>query len=281
MGSEFYRSRNTCCHRVVCSNPIGFENYWKYTYGRWFILFTYLHTQWQISSGWCIAPPKMSDNACSLHCYDTTYNNVKVHWHYTLPKCARPGRISGTLCLNAPFARVCENSYFYEMAHVIIKCRVTFGKEMFNDCIKPHSICMRLVLSTQEEFSLKRAHYGHSPLNVRSTEVTDLRLPRWPNRLCANSSLAMSWPNHVQILSFASMAPSQVARKHDFVAKNAGGCSSYDVIAPWPDLIRSIFSLPKIAQGLPHQVAQNPAARTRKTSGRGGGLHQPPCTGEA
>ena len=50
------------------------------------------------------------------------------------------------------------------MAHVIIKCRVTFGKKMFNDCIKPHSICMRLVLSTQEEFSLKRAHYGHSPL---------------------------------------------------------------------------------------------------------------------
>ena len=108
--------------------------------------------------------PKMSDNACSLHCYDTTDNNVEVHWHYTSPKCARPGRISGTLCLNAPFARVCENSYFYEMAHVIIKCRVTFGKEMFNDCIKPHSICMRLVLSTQEEFSLKRAHYGHSPL---------------------------------------------------------------------------------------------------------------------
>ena len=31
--SEFYRSRNTCCHtaivvyRVVCSNPIRFENY--------------------------------------------------------------------------------------------------------------------------------------------------------------------------------------------------------------------------------------------------------------
>ena len=115
--------------------------------------------------------PKMSDNACSLHCYDTTDNNVKVHWHYTSPKCARPGRISGTLCLNAPFARVCENSYFYEMAHVIIKCRVTFGKEMFNDCIKPHSICMRLVLSTQEEFSLKRAHYGHSPLPKDNTSI--------------------------------------------------------------------------------------------------------------
>ena len=104
---------------------------------------------------------KMADNACSLHCCDTADNNVKVHWHYRSPKCARPGRISGTLCLNAPFARVCENSYFYEMAHVVIKCRVTFGRKMFNDCIKPHSICMRLVLSTQEEFSLKRAHYGH------------------------------------------------------------------------------------------------------------------------
>ena len=32
--------------------------------------------------------------------------------------------------------------------------------------------------------------------------------------------------NHVQILSFASMAPSQVAIKHDFVAKVSGGCSS-------------------------------------------------------
>ena len=57
------------------------------------------------------------------------------------------------------------------------------------------------------------------------------------------------------------MAPSQVARKHDFVAKVAGGCSSYDVIAPWPDLTGSIFFLPKIAQGLPHKVAQNTAAR--------------------
>ena len=41
------------------------------------------------------------------------------------------------------------------MAHVIIKCRVTFGKKKFNDSIKPHSIGMGLVLSTQEEFSLK------------------------------------------------------------------------------------------------------------------------------
>ena len=79
------------------------------------------------------------------------------------------------------------------------------------------------------------------------------------------------------------MAPSQVARKHDFVAKVAEGCSSYDVIAPWPDLTRSIF-LPKIAQGLPHKVAQNPAARIappffaihEKTSGGGGCTPPPP-----
>ena len=61
------------------------------------------------------------------------------------------------------------------MAHVIIKCRVTFGKKMFNDCIKPHSICMRLVLSTQEEFSLKRAHYGHCPLHLQATVKDDTR----------------------------------------------------------------------------------------------------------
>ena len=56
-----------------------------------------------------------------------------------------------------------------------------------------------------------------------------------------NSTLAMSWPNHAQILSFASMASRQGAVKHGFVIKIAGGCSSYDVIAPWPDLTWSIF----------------------------------------
>ena len=80
------------------------------------------------------------------------------------------------------------------------------------------------------------------------------------------------------------MASSQIARKHDFVAKVAGGCSSYDVIAPWPDLTRSIF-LPKIAQGLPHKVAQNPAALRAAVffairEKPQGGLHQPPCTGK-
>ena len=49
---------------------------------------------------------------------------------------------------------------------------------------------------------------------------------------------------HYDFGSFASMAPSRVAWKHDFVAKVAGGCSSYDVIVPWPDLTRSnIFCL--------------------------------------
>ena len=83
------------------------------------------------------------------------------------------------------------------------------------------------------------------------------------------------------------MAPSQVARKHDFVAKVARGCSSYDVIAPWPDLTRSNFLLPNIAQGLPHKVAKNPVAlravvfslSVKNLSG-GGGLHQTSCTGE-
>ena len=111
---------------------------------------------------------------------------------------------------------------------------------------------------------------------MRSTEVTDLRWPRWPNRQCAYSSLAMSWPNHVQILSFASMAPSQVARKHDFVVKVAGGCSSSDVIAPWPDLTRSISFCQKLCKVCPMRYPNSKSRRRvappffrypRKTSG--------------
>ena len=52
------------------------------------------------------------------------------------------------------------------------------------------------------------------------------------------------------------MASRQGAVKHGFVSKIAGGCSSYDAIAPWPDLTWSIF-LPKVAQGLPQKVPQS------------------------
>ena len=115
-------------------------------------------------------------------------------------------------------------------------------------------------------------------VNVSLSEVTDLKWRHGTEWQCGNSTVAMSWPNHVQILSFASMASRQGAVKHGFVSQIAGGCSSYDVIAPWPDLTWSIF-LPKVAQGLPHKVPQNVAPPffryLRKTSG-GGGLHQPP-----
>ena len=81
------------------------------------------------------------------------------------------------------------------------------------------------------------------------------------------------------------MAPSQVARKHDFVAKVAGGCSSYDVIAPWPDPTRPKFFLSKIVQGLPYKVAQNPAALRAavfllSAKNLRGVAPTPPCTGE-
>ena len=72
---------------------------------------------------------------------------------------------------------------------------------------------------------------------MRLSEVTDLKWPPGTEWQCANSTLAMSWPNHVQILSFASMASRQGAVKHGFVSKIAGGCSSYDVIVrdlTWP-----------------------------------------------
>ena len=115
-------------------------------------------------------------------------------------------------------------------------------------------------------------------VNVRLSEVTDLKWPHRAERQCANSTLAMSWPNHVQILSFASMASSQVAIKHGFVSKIVGGCSSYDVIAPWPDLVN--FFLPKVAQGLPHKVPRNYAPPFFAICEKPQGVYQPPCPGE-
>ena len=127
--SESYRSRNTCCHRVVCVfKPYRVRKLLN-VYILQVVYFVYLFPYSMANiKRLMYCTPKMSDNACPLHCYDTADNNVRVHWHYRSPECDRPGRISGTLCLNAPFARVCENSYIYDMAHAIIKCRVTFGK---------------------------------------------------------------------------------------------------------------------------------------------------------
>ena len=118
-------------------------------------------------------------------------------------------------------------------------------------------------------------------VNVRLSEVTDLKWPHGTEGQCGNSTLAMSWPNHVQILSFASMASRQGAVKHGFVSKIAGGCFSYDVIAPWPDLTWSIFFYQKLRKVCPIRYPKTrrcvapPFFRyLRKTSG--GGLHQPP-----
>ena len=133
---------------------------------------------------------------------------------------------------------------------------------------------------------------------MRLSEVTDVKWPHETEWQCGNSTIAMSWPNHVQILSFAPMASRQGAVKHGIVSKIAGGCSFYDVsFVTWPDLVN--FFLPKVAQGLPRKVPENPAALRaavfrylRKTSGGGaptplsgrgltlaplGGAQRPPC----
>ena len=79
-------------------------------------------------------------------------------------------------------------------------------------------------------------------VNVRLSEVTDLKWPHGTEWQCALCKLNSSnWPNHAQMLSFASMASRQGAVKHGFVSKIAGGCSSYDVIAPWPYLTRRVL----------------------------------------
>ena len=119
--------------------------------------------------------PKMSDNACSLHCYDTADNNVKVHRHYRSPKCARPGRISSTLCLNAPFARVCENAYFYEMAHVIIKYRVKFGKKCSTIVLNHILFVCDLYFRHRKSFRLSGRILGTLPYMPRHRKIEAMR----------------------------------------------------------------------------------------------------------
>ena len=121
-------------------------------------------------------------------------------------------------------------------------------------------------------------------VNVRLSEVTDLNWPHGTKWQCGSSTLAMSRPNHVQILSFAWMASCQGAVKHEFVSKIVGGCSSYDVIAPWPELTWSIFFYQKLRKICPirypktlRRVAPPFFRYLRKTSG--GGVHQPPLSG--
>ena len=99
-------------------------------------------------------------------------------------------------------------------------------------------------------------------VNVRSAEVTDLKWPHGTEWQCGNSTLAMSWPTHVQILLFASMTSRQGAVKHGFVSKIAGVCSSYDVIAPWPDLTWSFFFYQKLRKVCPIRY---PKTRRRYT----------------
>ena len=95
-------------------------------------------------------------------------------------------------------------------------------------------------------------------VNVRLSEVTDLKWPHGTEWQCGNPTLAMSWPNHVQILSFASMGSRQGAIKHGFVSKIAGGCFSYDVITPWPDLVNFFYQ--KLRKVCPIRYPENPVA---------------------
>ena len=113
---------------------------------------------------------------------------------------------------------------------------------------------------------------------MRLSEVTDLKWPYGTEWQCGNSTLAMSWPNHVQILSFASMVSRQGAVKHGFVSKIAGGCSSYDVIAPWPDLTWSILFYQKLRKVFPirYPKTQRRWARVNPRPTGGGLFRAPP-----
>ena len=54
-------------------------------------------------------------------------------------------------------------------------------------------------------------------------------------------------------------------RKYNFVQKAVGGCTSYDVIAQWPDLTRWIFFCQNLRKGCPKRYAKcqrNPPSRS-------------------
>ena len=91
---------------------------------------------------------------------------------------------------------------------------------------------------------------------IRSTGVTDLGWPCGVERWCAQPTRTMCGPKKHQIFAFVSITSCIFAIKHGFVRKSAWGCSSYDLIAPWPDLTRSNFFLPKSAQRMSHWLCQ-------------------------
>ena len=88
-------------------------------------------------------------------------------------------------------------------------------------------------------------------VRVSSTEVTDLRWPCRVERWCAQPTRTMCGPQQHQIFAFVSITSRIFAMKHCFIRKSAGGCTTYDVIAPWPDLTRSFFFFKKCAQDAP------------------------------
>ena len=82
----------------------------------------------------------------------------------------RPGgRISGTLCLNAPFAGVCESSYFYEMTHVIIKCRVKFDKKCSTIVLNDILFVCDLYFRHRKSFRISGRIMGTLPYSLCSS----------------------------------------------------------------------------------------------------------------
>ena len=69
------------------------------------------------------------------------------------------------------------------------------------------------------------------------------------------SDVVMFWPKSCIISPFPLIAASCVAENTIFMKKSVGGCTTYDVIALWPDLTRSI-SPPKLRKWCPISSAK-------------------------
>ena len=125
-------------------------------------------------------------------------------------------------------------------------------------------------------------HYRYVWGQSRSMTSDDL----WKVKMqCQRSYVVLCLPKSCIISSFLLMAASYVAENTISLKKSVRGCTSYDVIAPWPGLTRLISFCQKLHRGCPISYAKfqrDPPSGSEVIPEKlmDGGCINPPCTGE-
>ena len=112
--------------------------------------------------------------------------------------------------------------------------RVYISKTIYRSGMGPSPACSPFISAQNEVFWCISVEYLG-----RIVLINDAVSHRWRHRSDLWRHGSVTW--HAR----------QGVVKHGFVSKIAGGCSSYDVIAPWPDLTWSIFFYQKLRKVCP------------------------------